>query len=129
MDSYVTKEDLFSQYGKSNFSLRTKAYFINKLINSGKISKISNDKYKVVNHVYKERYSSEKAVDDASKVILLVAGILTNTDIFKVKIEEQGLITNTKYKESIFKRRLMLNHLIDVYLLLIYLIKYVISSP
>lgn len=58
MDSYVTKEDLFLQYGKSNFSLRTKAYFINKLINKGKISKISNDKYKVVNkakyHLYRE---------------------------------------------------------------------------
>ena len=39
----------------------------------------------VTNHFYGERYSSEKAIDDASNVILLVAGILTNTDILNFK--------------------------------------------
>lgn len=89
LDSFATALSIFSRgaYNKKDYP------FLLEGIN------------KVVNHVYKERYSSEKAVDDASKVILLVAGILTNTDIFKVKIEEQGLITNPKYNRINFQKK------------------------
>ena len=59
----------------------------------------------VTNHVYGERYSSEKAVDDASNVILLVAGILTNTDIMNIDINEQSLIKNANYNKINFQKK------------------------
>lgn len=59
----------------------------------------------VNNHVYGQKYSSEKAVDDAANVILLVAGILTDTDVFNIKIREQKLIANTNYNKINFQKK------------------------
>lgn len=59
----------------------------------------------VINHVYGEKYSGEKAVDDAANVILLVAGILTNTNIFIAEINEQPLINNTNYNKINFQKK------------------------
>lgn len=59
----------------------------------------------VNNHVYGQKYSSEKAVDDAANVILLVAGILTDTDVFNIKISEQKLIANTNYNKINFQKK------------------------
>ena len=59
----------------------------------------------VSNHVYGLKYSGEKAVDDAANVILLVAGILTNTDIFTAEIQEQPLISNINYNKINFQKK------------------------
>lgn len=57
------------------------------------------------NHIYGQKYSSEKAVDDAANVILLVAGILTNTNVLNVFIEEQPLIENINYNKINFQKK------------------------
>ena len=57
------------------------------------------------NHIYGQKYSSEKAVDDAANVILLAAGILTDTDVFNVDITEQPLITNINYNKINFQKK------------------------
>ena len=59
----------------------------------------------ITNHIYGQKYSSEKAVDDAANVILLVAGILTETDIFNIDIIEQPLIKNINYNKINFQKK------------------------
>ena len=59
----------------------------------------------LTNHIYGQKYSSEKAVDDAANVILLVAGILTDTDIFNIDISEQPLIENVNFNKINFQKK------------------------
>jgi hypothetical protein len=59
----------------------------------------------LTNHIYGQKYSSEKAVDDAANVILLVAGMLTDTDIFNIDISEQPLIENVNFNKINFQKK------------------------
>ncbi len=59
----------------------------------------------VSNHVYGQKYSSEKAVDDAANVILLCACILTDTNAFDIVIAEQPLIKNVDYNKINFQKK------------------------
>ena len=59
-----------------------------------------------INHVFGEKYNGEKAVDDAANAMLLVSGILTNTDVLNLGIENQPLITNPKYNKVNFQRKI-----------------------
>ncbi len=43
MDKYISRNDLYIQYGKNTKSSRTKSLLINKLIDNATIAKINNN--------------------------------------------------------------------------------------
>lgn len=64
MINYLSKIELFNEYGKSKLSLRSKALFISKLTEDGLIAKVDNDKYKLVD---KKKYHIFREYDNTNK--------------------------------------------------------------
>ena len=68
MDKYISRNDLYIQYGKNTKSSRTKSLLINKLIDNATIAKINNNQYKVVN---KKKYHIFREYDGTNELLSL----------------------------------------------------------
>lgn len=111
MNKYISRNDLYIQYGKNTKSSRTKSLLLNKLIGNATIAKINNNQYKVVN---KKKYHIFREYDGTNEFLSLFKEFRFDFIIYNITFLNEWLNqligkntifieTDRKYLNSIYK--------------------------